>query len=65
MTTITKKDIGRLPPVDTSGQIKEAAKALDKCREWIKDLPWEWQYWVAESLVAGLPLPPEQEGAVG
>lgn len=64
MTGLNKNDIGRLPPIDKSGEIEKAGALLKRFRKAIGEIGIDWQYWVAESLLAGLPPRDEDEGAV-
>jgi hypothetical protein len=64
MNTLTPRDISRVPPIDTSGEIEKAAQLLKRFRKQLEEVGIEWRYWVAESLVAGLPPMPESDGVV-
>ena len=50
-----------LPPVDSDGESKRAATALQRCRSALKkaSLTNDWSRWVAQSLLAGLPAETE------
>lgn len=62
---LTAKDISHVPPHDTAGQMKKAATLLGRFRKALSEgditqpggngLSVEWQRWIAESLLAGLP----------
>ena len=50
------KDIATVPPVDKNGEMKKAAALLTRFRKQIVDVgSVEWQRWVANSLLQGLP----------
>lgn len=55
----------KTPPRDTSGEMRRATLALERCRRELTEkaeLPPEWQRWVAESLLDGLPATDEEAG---
>ncbi|MHB1950150.1 MAG: hypothetical protein ACYCQK_01595 [Acidiferrobacteraceae bacterium] len=55
---MTANDISRIPPTDVNGEMSRAAQLLRRFRRQLceeKPMSLDWQRWVAESLLHGLP----------
>jgi hypothetical protein len=56
----------KTPPADTSGEMRRAMLALDRCRREIiekANLSPEWQAWVIDSLAESRPITDAEAGA--
>jgi hypothetical protein len=62
MSTITPNDLGRLPPIDKTGELKEAIKTLDYCRKKMSVHSPEWQGYISDCIAASTRAIVEKDG---
>ena len=52
---MTASDIANIPPLDTSGEMAEAARFLNRTRKQLREhfKSADWRLWIAKSLLQG------------